>query len=743
MKHATWMARMGIVLAGLLAGPIVAAPTAKPTVKSGLVGTARLSREEFSKLIRKFDDVADLMEKSEPDTAKILREAANLARNALIADNMEEVIKQIEKGLMTMATKTGADVKEALDELLKILREGPVDLDKRLKRLAGLKETLKDINRLIEEQKKLEKDSAVSSRGDDLDKRMQAHAQTLANIIKRQKNLLAQAENAPKGDPNVGKLAEIRDEIREMIGRQEKVNKVTKAVSQTELPRVAGSQKKLSQQAARTKAKLDAAAKDPKLSAALSKAGANPKAAASAAAKMSQAGGEMKKASQSLSQSDASQADKAQQNAMADLKAAEKALSDAMKKAGEKTQAGKMGKKQDDLAKKTDALSKDVAKTAEQAGMKKDTGNLSRASGEMKKAGEKLNAQNPKGAQKNMKEALKELEEDKYKLAELRRRMKKKAAQPPQKQAPPQEKLAKDTAKKGEQMKGDKDQTPQPGSESVSSASKSMKQAAGQLSKSQSSQANKSQNEAISDLEKAQKKLQDEIAREEEMAQAEALAKIDQMLRKILESQQRITVETEKAHGRIGKDATYARTDQAKLRELSNGEARLADDVRGILNLLTKEGTTAVFPDVLVEVRGDLVHVQKQLAKYEAGPITQAVQHDIEQAIKDMIDAFKKEQVRRRKKKGGGQGQGKGGGGKQPLVPPIAELKLLRTLQRQINSRTRLVNKDQTKQTVPAGQLAEQHKTLSKRQGKVKTMTKTLDKKMKQAAGRRAGGMGS
>ena len=719
----------------LLAALVVASgAAAAPPAKKGteLIETARLTKEEFTRLIAKFDEVADLLEKSEPDTAKVLREAASKARRALIADNMEEVMKQLRKGLMTMAAQTSKDVRDALEEVLRILRQGALDLDERLKRMAEWKKTLEDIEALLKKERDLERDSRPKAFGDQLSQQMRAHAAALASIIAKQRSLLGRAQKMGPAEPGVRKLTDLRDEIRQLIKDQEKLHSATTSASPARLPLAAPAQKKLGEAAKGTQDKLDAAAKDAKLADALTKAGADPTAAASAAAKVGQASGEMKQAAKSMAGSQASQASKSQQNALHDLRAAEKALADAIAKASEKTPPGQMAGEQKDLAGQTDKLGKEVQKTADKAGMQSKAGNLAKAADHMNKASDKLTDQNAQGSTGDMKQALKELEDKKEQLAELQRRVQEKAKEPIQKQAEPQGQLAKKTAQKAEDMKAtDPSQQSQPGQQSVAGASKSMSKASQSASQGQAGQTNQQQNEAIDQLEKAKQDLQDAIAREQEMIQAEALAKIDQMLRKILEAQQNITLGTEKVYPRRKGEKQYSRTDQAQLRELSEGEGRLVEDVRRILQMLAKEGTTAVFPEVLGEVKTDMGHVQKQLAKLEAGPLTQAVEHDIERSLKDMLEALRKEQSRRRKKKQGGGGQGRGGGGRQPLVPPVAELKMLKILQLQILGRTELLSKQTVAKKAPAEQIKQQHHTLSERQGKVKNMTKTLGDKLK------------
>lgn len=93
--------------------------------------------------------------------------------------------------------------------------------------------------------------------------------------------------------------------------------------------------------------------------------------------------------------------------------------------------------------------------------------------------------------------------------------------------------------------------------------------------------------------------------------------------------------------------------------------------------------------------------------------------------LTDIIDALKDEQKRNSDFKnpaGGG-----GGGGKPPLVPPLAQLKLLKAMQLVVNTQTTDVDKQL--QTAPAAEktyLEQQSATLSKRQGEIRKIANKL-----------------
>jgi hypothetical protein len=124
--------------------------------------------------------------------------------------------------------------------------------------------------------------------------------------------------------------------------------------------------------------------------------------------------------------------------------------------------------------------------------------------------------------------------------------------------------------------------------------------------------------------------------------------------------------------------------------------------------------------------------LQRRLSDKDAGTLTQAVQTEIEKNLGAMIDSIKESLLDRREKKKSGGGGG-GGGGKQPLVPPIAELKMLRMMQLQINSRTSVLDQQAAAKALPKDQLDQQAKELAEREAKVQKLAKeTADKISKQ-----------
>lgn len=745
MKRWRHIAIVVAAAAAMTGGALPAAPQDAPTTQSSeLVARVKFTKEQFVELTAKMLEVARLLEKTEPETARVLRQTVNQARRAFITEEMGKVAELLGRGLAAAAAETETEVLGELRKVLATLLHGTMDLDKRMERVRKWKEFLAKIGKLIEKQESLERSSHTAARADELDAQMKALSARLGEIVSQQKKLLAAAERLAPGDAAVMKLSELRDRVADLVARQDRLNKAVKTMTVDKLPLAGEAQKALRDKAAAVQKAAAAAAKDPDLAKALSQAGAKPDAAAQAAKSLARAGGEMQKAAGALGESNAGKAAAGQAQALADLKAAEKALADAVKKASEKTPAGKLADKQAELAAKSAELGEAIRSAAKQARMQADAGNVSKAAAQMQQAARKLAGQNAPGARKHQKEALKLLSEQEYKLAELHRRIMEEATKPTDRQAEEQSDLAEKGGRLSEQMKQPNGGQPAPGQPHVQSASKSMGKAASQLGGGKSGQANSSQSEALNDLDKARRQLDEAIAQEQEMLQAESLARIDAMLQRILDAQKSLSADTKSVAAKR-RDAAppYARAEQLKLAELSLGEGRLAEDVGKVRQMLVKEGTTAVFPAVLGEVRGDLANVEKLLADKDAGELTQGIQAEIERSLREMIDAIRKELSHRRRKgaggAGGAEGGGGGGGGKAPLVPMTAELKMLRLLQLQINGRTALLDRQKAKAPPPADAIRRQIKLLSERQAKLGNMATELNKKQK-ARGPRPGG---
>ena len=170
---------------------------------------------------------------------------------------------------------------------------------------------------------------------------------------------------------------------------------------------------------------------------------------------------------------------------------------------------------------------------------------------------------------------------------------------------------------------------PQPGQQKVQQAQKSMQQASGGLRKQDPADANRQQGKAIKELEEALQEIEERLAQLREETQLEKLARLEARFREMLAIQQRLTAQTavlEKKRAEAG--GKLARSDRNAVRAIGDDERRmeavsseteakdagLAGKAQQALDIIIDDGTSVVFPDVVEQLRDDLITVGNLLA---------------------------------------------------------------------------------------------------------------------------------
>ena len=267
------------------------------------------------------------------------------------------------------------------------------------------------------------------------------------------------------------------------------------------------------------------------------------------------------------------------------------------------------------------------------------------------------------------------------------------------------------------EKKPDDDSKKTAGRSDIEEARRAMERAIQELKKLRGEDASKNQSEAIVKLEEAKEKLE-EILRQLRLEERELLlAALEARFQRMLAMQQLVYSRTQ----------TLAKTPQAqwgarhedRSHTLSLQEADIALEATKALELLKAEGSSVAFPEAVEQLREDILIVARRLDDNKAREITQAIENDIIEALKEMIEALQKE-MEKAKEEEPKEGEPKEGKPQDPaLVDKLAELKMLRSLQLRINRRTkrlgRLIDGDQaTKEEV-----VDQLQGLAKRQSRI------------------------
>ena len=218
------------------------------------------------------------------------------------------------------------------------------------------------------------------------------------------------------------------------------------------------------------------------------------------------------------------------------------------------------------------------------------------------------------------------------------------------------------------------------------SAAKNQSAASSQMGQGNQSGAKGSQEEAEQDLKDALDNL-DQF--QQQMAQQnrnEQLFQIEQELKKMLAAQKDVLAKTQDVEKqRPAPTEPLPRRAKLMVKQVFNDQLKLADSTTVVVKKLAE---ALVFQFVLQGAADDMTEASARLDKEDSGAVTQEVQDDAIRQLNDLIEALRKERTKPRQ----GGGGGGGGGGKQPLVPPLAELKMLQLMQRNVNTQTKKVD---------------------------------------------------
>ncbi len=382
------------------------------------------------------------------------------------------------------------------------------------------------------------------------------------------------------------------------------------------------------------------------------------------------------------------------------------------------------------------------------AAMKAAAAELDDAAGAMKSAEAKLGRGEAREAKSDQSRAVEELREAAEELADEARRQREKPDL--DKQAAEQRETAQKTKRVAEGMKGckggknggggkdkgakgggDSDDKkpagpPGPRPRDVEGAVPHQEGAADELEKGEFDKALDEQGKALEKLEQAQDEVEDALDQLRKEQQEEALAALETRFRAMLARQIDVSKATDHL-SELGKEH-WTRMDQLRLAEVSQDQRQVGDQAEEALTILVEDGTTAVFPEIVGQVRDDAIQAADGLAAADTGEHVRAIQGEIEQTLRDLIEAVEKQQD---ENDFGGSGGGGGGGRCRSLLPGSAELKLLRSCQLRVNQATRLLAEVRAGPDAAGEQIAARLRKLCERQAAVADMARAMDEQMR------------
>lgn len=267
----------------------------------------------------------------------------------------------------------------------------------------------------------------------------------------------------------------------------------------------------------------------------------------------------------------------------------------------------------------------------------------------------------------------------------------------PQPGAPPMPGAAPMPPPQGEQSPGESDpgeQQPQDeqatrGREQLEQARREMQQALEELKGKNLKGAEQEQDAAIANLEVMKAELEKILRQLREEEKEMYLTLLEARFQNMLRKQEQINAETVRLDDIVAAErpATFG----AKIEVVKRQQDDNVLDAQKALSLLMEEGSSVAFPEAVEQMQKNMETVAGRLSKQDTGETTQVIEQLIVETLEEMIFAMQQEMEKLEEKKRQQQ-QGEPQPPEDPaLVNQLAELKMIRSLQNQVNRLTKQI----------------------------------------------------
>ena len=145
---------------------------------------------------------------------------------------------------------------------------------------------------------------------------------------------------------------------------------------------------------------------------------------------------------------------------------------------------------------------------------------------------------------------------------------------------------------------------------------------------------------------------------------------------------------------------------------------------------MREDGTSVSILVAVEDIETDLGSIAERLQMTKTGSLTQTMQTDVIEALKELIEATQKE-MQEMKSEERQQQQQQSQQKKPPLVELMAEIRMLRSLQLRVNNRTRRIHSLLQEDDSETAALQEQLAELARRQDRLRESAIELAGKMK------------
>jgi len=224
----------------------------------------------------------------------------------------------------------------------------------------------------------------------------------------------------------------------------------------------------------------------------------------------------------------------------------------------------------------------------------------------------------------------------------------------------------------------------------LESARQRMEQARERLDEARRREARAAQEKAVEELETARAELEEILRQMREEEVEKLLVQLEARLRGMLRVERAVLAGVEKLTAEAAASPAGAdRERQLEAARLGREQAAVAADAAKALVLVRDDGSAVAIPEALEQVRDDATQAAARLERGDTGDTTRGLLQDIVANLEEMLAALEKAQKEQQARRQGAAGGRPAEPGEQPLVDKLSELKMIRSLQMRVNTRTR------------------------------------------------------
>jgi len=220
----------------------------------------------------------------------------------------------------------------------------------------------------------------------------------------------------------------------------------------------------------------------------------------------------------------------------------------------------------------------------------------------------------------------------------------------------------------------------------LAAAEQRMRQAQARLADARRADAREEQERAIEELENARAELQEILRQLREQEVERLLVRLEARVRDMLRIEKGLVTETRRLA--VDPRPTTDRSRQLEAGRLGREQAEVGTAATRALAVVRDDGTAVAVPQALEQVRDDAEQAASRLARGDTGAATTGIQEDIVAGLEELLGALERARSDPQAAQQGGAGGRAPEPGDQPLVDALAELKMLRSLQVRVNTRT-------------------------------------------------------